>query len=225
MGKTAIEYLEQRGVPWRRSEEGQLPPTWDGVVLTLPWTEKGDAHPEHVAWVFHEISHHILAPQESVKLPNYGLGTDPGGGGHSDEVAGASRGRDSDEDESAVCILDLIRMVEEGLNPSFIRSHSGTYNIHNLGERDYELLAEVGYSRDRVSQAIPYLEGAEFAVQAAAHGGGCRYDGDDPEEPGFAQMRTYEEAVGEAQRWISHADTVGGQARVVHVSTGMVVWP
>jgi hypothetical protein len=157
--KTAIEYLNEQGIPWRRSGEAEefLPPTWDGKVLTLDWLERGDALPSSVEWVFHEISHHLLAPRESLRLPNYGLGSDPAGGGETRVVWGASRGRDPDEDESAVCILDLVRMLEEGLSESLIRYHANNYNIHSLGERDFELLGQIGFSRERVERIRPFL--------------------------------------------------------------------
>lgn len=66
----------------------------------------------------------------------------------------------------------------------------------------------------------------DFAVRASGHGSGFRYDGPgDGKGPHSDHMRTYEVAVVEAERWISHACTIGGRAQVVHVPSDMVVWP
>lgn len=155
--KPATAYLDQYGIPWRRPVPGDFRPTWDGEVLTLEWHEKGDTKPNNLGWVFHEISHYLFAPPASRKLPNYGLGMDPGGGAYSERVRGSERGQDPQEDEGAVCILDIILMLEAGLPETVIRFHTNEYNIDVLRQRDLELLAEVGFPPERVEKARPYL--------------------------------------------------------------------
>jgi hypothetical protein len=155
--KTAIEYLGEYNIPWRRHElTSPEQPTWDGSVLTLDWGEKVDSLPSSVEWVFHEISHHLFCPSASLKLSNYGLGTDPAGGGWSSRVRGSERGRNADEDESAVCTLDVVLMHEHEMSETFIKHHISNYNIDTPSERGYELLKQIGVSRERIDQTLFY---------------------------------------------------------------------
>jgi len=53
---------------------------------------------------------------------------------------------------------------------------------------------------------------------ASGHGSAFRYDGSDPDRPTI--LLTREEALAKALWWVRHADTIGGQAKVIHVPTG-----
>ena len=154
--KTAIEYLEDYGIRWRR-KDGTPRPTWDGEVLTLPWRPEEDGLGGRVGWAVHEISHNIFAPPRARKLPNYGLGTDPSAGAETEEDPTVFRGRDSTDDEAAVCILDLILMLELGLPSEVINEHAKDYSIAYLYEHDVVLLEEAGIARARVAKVHPFL--------------------------------------------------------------------
>ncbi len=154
--KTAIEYLEDYGIRWRR-KDSTLRPTWDGEVLTLPWGPEEDGSSSKVCWAIHEISHNIFAPPRARKLPNYGLGTDPTAGAETEEDPTVFRGRDPVDDEAAVCILDLILMIELGLPREVINEHAEGYSIAFVYEHDAVVLEEAGISRERVAKVIPFL--------------------------------------------------------------------
>lgn len=59
----------------------------------------------------------------------------------------------------------------------------------------------------------------EYAVKASGHGSAYRFNG--PPTP----LQTLKEAVKDARRWILIADTIGGDAIVVHIPSGKQVWP
>lgn len=157
--KTAIDYLNEYGVPWRYFLDSIVidPPTWDGGFLTLSWQPGRDSLPSSIEWAFHEISHQLFAPSSSISLPNYGLGSDPADGGLTREVVGASRSGNVDTDEAAVCILDIILMLKHELSEKHIRHHAENYNIYSLNERDIELLGQIGFSRETVEKVRPFL--------------------------------------------------------------------
>lgn len=157
---SSIEYLNKYGLPWRRASSlpsGEHSPTWNGQCLTIEWNQEDDSSFSSVEWVIHEISHYLFAPETSRILPNYGLGSDPGGGSYVSKIKGASRGKNSAEDEGAVCILDLILMLEEKISEQFIRRHAENYCIQNLNENDFKLLAQIGIDSDRIERVRPFL--------------------------------------------------------------------
>lgn len=163
--KSATTFLDEAGIPWRRMpEEGPLPPTWDGAVLTLDWNESRDLKPDSVGWAFHEISHYLLAPPSSRSLPNYGLGTDPGGGGRTCAVPGASRSGRIHEDEGSACVLDVLRMLDAGLEESVIQLHVYKYGIE-VPAYAYNILAEIGYSREVVHQVHAWIHEATMSFK------------------------------------------------------------
>jgi hypothetical protein len=108
-------------------------------------------------WTFHEIAHNLFATAEGRRLPNYGLGTDPGGGSVSVWVRGVQRGRDPDEDESAVCILDLILMRRAGLPDNLLRRHAKEYHITDASVKDRELLGQIGITHEQIEDVLPFL--------------------------------------------------------------------
>ena len=59
----------------------------------------------------------------------------------------------------------------------------------------------------------------EYGVLASGHGSYYRFNG--PPIP----LQSLRSAVRDAKRWHSIADTIGGDAMVVRVSTMKIVWP
>lgn len=67
--------FEKHNIPYTwRGEKG---PTWNGHNLDIAGTSDN-------AWVCHELAHCLTASR--LDLPNYGLGSDPGGGADSEQV-------------------------------------------------------------------------------------------------------------------------------------------
>ncbi len=123
--------LATYGIPFvERSQDHAYArvPTWDGEQLNLPGPVEDDPQ-----FVFHEMSHYLIAPDHARKLPNYGLGTDPAGGKCVDPVSGSWRGEDSYHDEMSACLLDLWLMHKHGWD-RLIPYHKDMYGV-----RDYDL--------------------------------------------------------------------------------------
>lgn len=59
--------------------------------------------------------------------------------------------------------------------------------------------------------------GRSFVVEASGHG--SNFVRDNP-----IKLLTYKDAKRDADHWANYADTIGGQARVVHVQTNTVVY-
>lgn len=162
MGITNVpELLKMYRIPYRYMYGSQFEfvhPTWDGGVLTLGWQgPSSDSCGESIEWAFHEVSHYLFAPPWARRLPNYGLGSDPGGGANTVVVEGAARSGDTWLDESTVCVLDLILMSKHGMGPEFLDGHSRNYNITGEGTR-VDLLLSVGATQEQVRSAMAYLE-------------------------------------------------------------------
>lgn len=133
-------------------------PTWDGSVVNVPFKETL-TDGEGVGWLYHEIAHYLFAPKNSRKLPNFGLGTDPGGGGKSEVDHLAYRGVNADDDEGAVCILNLFLMIEDGVDKNLIDVHAENYSIFEFSNYDLHLLQKAGFDPERIRASVePYLD-------------------------------------------------------------------
>ena len=103
-------------------------PTWDGEKLYF----KNSVNSKDFGWIIHEISHMIIAPKESFRKHNYGLGTDPGGGSKSDETGPYLVS--IIDDETIACFLDIFILEKLGLESEIIK-HLDEYNVYlNSGE-------------------------------------------------------------------------------------------
>lgn len=123
---TIKEILDGHGIPYVESCREYLlarVPTWDGSTLHLPGGVEQD--PE---WTLHELGHWLVAPPASRALPNYGLGTDPGGGANVKWVQDSWRGVTSGEDEAAVCLLDLYLLRKYGFE-DLVSDHKEEYGV------------------------------------------------------------------------------------------------
>lgn len=151
--KSATELLDIYGIPWIRCAElNQDQPTWTGVILFLEWGESMDISFDAREFVVHEISHHLFARDEAKHLPNYGLGTDPAGGARTSKVEGAWRGSGPDDDEGAVCVLDLILMRKWRFSDKEVQHHVRSYSISEVDEYA-GLLKGLGYTEEQLEQA------------------------------------------------------------------------
>ena len=132
-------------------------PTWDGAVVNVPFKET-ITDGEGVGWLYHEIAHYLFAPKNSRKLPNYGLGSDPGGGGESEVDDLAYRGKHPQDDEGAVCILNIFLMIEDGVSKTLIHQHASNYMIDEFSQRDLDLLQEAGFDQKKIRACLtPHL--------------------------------------------------------------------
>lgn len=148
---TVEDLLRYYDIPFRYPQDvpkGTLAPTWDGTVLTLDWDVKDSTKFEHKEWVLHEISHHLFAKPEARVLPNYGLGTDPGGGDDSEAIPSSWRFSCPVLDEELVCILDLVLMVRHGFSAQEIRAHMRHYNIPEPGIDEIRKLIKIGFAQE-----------------------------------------------------------------------------
>ncbi len=112
-------------------------PTWDGARLNLPGPVEDDPQ-----FVFHEVSHHIIAPDHAKKFPNYGLGTDPGGGKCVASVDGSWRGEDPHHDEMSACLLDIWLMHKHGWD-RLIPYHKDMYGVTNYDPQELDICREI----------------------------------------------------------------------------------
>jgi hypothetical protein len=156
MPKSVQEVADEYGIPAIFGVAlGCLKPTWDGETLRVifPATSR---NPEHLGWLYHEVAHHLIASEDARKLPNYGLGTDPGHGGVTPEHPEVWRSSSAKIDEGAACVLNILLMVEDGtLSDEDIRAHAEDYCIDSLSTTDLEILAKVGFPQDRVLNGAP----------------------------------------------------------------------
>jgi len=63
-----------------------------------------------------------------------------------------------------------------------------------------------------------------YSVVASGGGSSYRFDGPDPERPPLPLV-SLREAREQADWWNGHADTIGGDALVVHIPTGRCFTP
>jgi hypothetical protein len=77
--------------------------------------------------------------------------------------------------------------------------------------------------RQLLAMGTPDPDMPRFVVQCSGHGSAFRFDAGPMGEDYPTQFLTLEQAVAEADRWIGHADTIGGQARVLDGSR-RIVW-
>jgi hypothetical protein len=152
--ETVDELLKHYRIPYRYPKdapiEEKLDPTWNGRVLTLEWDKKDSRDFRNIEWALHEISHHLFAKPETLELPNYGLGSDPGGGGDCEEVPSASRFNNAQIDEDCVCILDLVLLLRHGFYSEEISSHMLHYNIPTPAMEYIDKLTAAGFDRDEL---------------------------------------------------------------------------
>jgi hypothetical protein len=154
----ASEVLKKHGIPfvsyYASNDElsAHCSPTWDGARLHL----NNGINPESPCpgWVYHEVSHHLFAPPSARSIPNYGLGTDPGGGANVDAIPEFFRGSSSQEDESAVCILDIYLMVKDSVSFKEIWDHANDYNILYYEDSDIALLESAGFERNELIKIL-----------------------------------------------------------------------
>jgi hypothetical protein len=150
---TVEDLLRYYNIPFRYPQDvpkGTQAPTWDGSILTLDWTAKESTQFDRKEWVLHEISHHLFAKPEARVLPNYGLGTDPGGGDDSEEVPSSWRFDCAQIDEECVCILDLVLLLRHGFYSEEISSHMLHYNIPTPAMEYIDKLTAAGFDRDEL---------------------------------------------------------------------------
>ena len=133
-----VNVLKEYGVPYMVDPRYHLAanPTWDGKVLRVP-----NEPDKIVAWVMHEVSHHLVATPEGRKDPNYGLGSDPGGGA-TVSATGNCRGAYPEEDEQAVCLLDLWLLKKHGFEGE-IEHHARDYGISGYTPKDLAVCLEI----------------------------------------------------------------------------------
>lgn len=95
-------------------------PTWNGKNIDLH-------NADNTAWVTHELAHFITSSMQSA--PNWGMGTDPGGGGKSKCVL-------SKEvcaiDEDKALIGGVILLIHLKVTDDVINTHIKEYNIDCL---------------------------------------------------------------------------------------------
>lgn len=127
---TVKEILDGHGIPYVEScQEYRLArvPTWDGKTLHMPGGVEQDP-----AWTLHEVGHWLVAPPASRALPNYGLGTDPGGGANVKRVVNATRGFTAKDVEAAVCLLGLYLLRKYGFE-DLHHKHKEEYGVNGYG--------------------------------------------------------------------------------------------
>lgn len=117
-------------------------PTWDGQTLNL-------ADCDGVAWVLHEVAHMWTA--EFPHLPNYGLGTDPGGGGNT-----YAERHDIEflNEENMALVVGLWLLTQE--EPAAVTSHVEWYGIGTLS--DDALRAACVIARGRCPKKLSDLD-------------------------------------------------------------------
>jgi hypothetical protein len=155
--KTAEELLSLYKVPFRYpvSEPSRLhqPPTWDGAVLTLDWIPSqfvyNDGSRGRREWAIHEISHWLLATPEARAVPNYGLGTDPGGGGPSDEDRSVLEGLKPSDIEELALIVDVVIMRRHRLPAAEVQYHIKNYGINTITDLRLVVMDRVRLVRAR----------------------------------------------------------------------------
>lgn len=107
---------------------GGIRPTWDGQVL--------DTHnASDRAWLAHEIAH-ILTTHHR-ELPNYGMGSDPGGGADSERTLSHP---ECEADENLALIGGVILLIEDGAPDTEVRAHIFEYGIYTM---DMDVIARV----------------------------------------------------------------------------------
>jgi hypothetical protein len=152
--ETVDELLKHYRIPYRYPKEApvteKFDPTWNGRVLTLEWEKRDSRDFRDIEWALHEISHHLFAKPEALELPNYGLGSDPGGGGDCKEVPSAWRFNDAQIDEECTCILDLVLLLRHGFSSEEVSSHMLHYSIPTPAMEYIDKLTEVGFDRDEL---------------------------------------------------------------------------
>ena len=155
---SATQLFDFYKIPWRRtrslSSYEELPPTWDGKYVNIDWKEEHDSVKENIAWSFHEVSHYLFAPEDSRKIPNYGLGTDPAGGGKSTIDSFYIRGGYAQSDEEACCILDIFLMSLHGQKEDDVRFHMRDYGMTVYYKHDIELIESAGFNASLVKTHI-----------------------------------------------------------------------
>ena len=60
----------------------------------------------------------------------------------------------------------------------------------------------------------------EYAVKASGHGSAFRFN-----NPLTPTLMSLKKAIAEATHWIGYADTIGGDAVVIHIPSNKQVWP
>jgi hypothetical protein len=134
LAEHGIPYIERcREWSWRHV------PTWDGEKLNLPDTVD---EPENVEFTIHEVAHFLVAPPESRKYPNYGLGPDPAGGERVEEVPNSWRGESALDDEIAVSLVDIWLLQRYGYE-SVVLSHKKNYGLNRYSGRDIRTCRKV----------------------------------------------------------------------------------
>jgi hypothetical protein len=151
------------GVPYKdrsRDHGYALVPTWDGERLNISGPVEDDPQ-----FVIHEISHFLIAPDHAKKLPNYGLGPDPGGGMVVAPIEGSCRGKDPYHDEFTACVLDLWLMHKHGWD-RMIRFHKDTYSVTAYTPEDLgicrAILSSAGLNAEEI---ITFYEETEINAQ------------------------------------------------------------
>ena len=103
------------------SQRRGIGPTWNGRDLDLH-------NANNTAWVTHELAHFITS--RARLMPNWGLGTDPGGGAESKRTL-SGEACTIDEDKALVGGVILLIHLKESDN--VIKAHVEEYGIANLG--------------------------------------------------------------------------------------------
>lgn len=83
----------------------------------------------------------------------------------------------------------------------------------------FDFINNIGILRDALLYVQSRFTQRRYATMSAAHGSGFRFDGKDPDKPQFPLVGL-EQAVLDCDRWIGHADTIGGNACVYDVKKG-----
>lgn len=94
-------------------------PTWDGSTLDINSATNN-------AWVIHELAHFLTTKNK--ELPNWGMGTDPGGGRSKKTLDTATCSADEDK-----ALLGGVILLENfGLDVEEVREHINHYNINSI---------------------------------------------------------------------------------------------
>lgn len=107
--------LDAYKMPWAvRYGKG---PTWNGTNIDI-------SNATDTAWIAHELAHFLTT--KSKKLPNWGIGTDPGGGAKSKRMLSKDV---CSFDEDKALIGGVILLQHTDASQLEVRHHIDEYNI------------------------------------------------------------------------------------------------